>query len=120
MISGPARSGSLYWLTSVPHTPATSTRISAASGGMSGRSISRSSVVDAATFNAASTFSDTQRTSLSSPPAADRRGTLRPYRGTCQRAAGQDRPETRVGLLHVALEQLAAIVVAQPGERVHA
>ena len=63
MISGPSRSGSLYWLTSVPQTPATSTFISAASGGMSGRSSSRSSVVDGAVFNAASTFSDTRKSS---------------------------------------------------------
>src|SRR5438045_633263 len=47
MMSGAPRSGSLYWLTSVPQTPATSTFSSAASGGISGRSNSRSSVVDA-------------------------------------------------------------------------
>ena len=45
MMSGPPRSGSWYWLTSVPQTPATSTFSSAASGGMSGSSNSRSSVV---------------------------------------------------------------------------
>jgi hypothetical protein len=59
MMSGPARSGKRYWLTSVPHTPATSTFIRAASGVISGRSISRNSVVDGAIFNAARTFSDT-------------------------------------------------------------
>src|SRR6266550_8779658 len=56
MMSGAPRSGSLYWLTSVPHTPAISTFSSAASDGMSGKSNSRSSVVDVPTFTAARVF----------------------------------------------------------------
>src|SRR5262249_19156232 len=55
--SGPLRSGSRYCVTSVPHTPATSTRSSAASSGTGGRSSSRSSVVEGPTFTAANTFS---------------------------------------------------------------
>src|SRR2546423_2246095 len=57
MTSGPLRSGSRYCVTSVPHTPATSTRISAASSGTGGRSSSRSSVVEGPTFTAARVFS---------------------------------------------------------------
>src|SRR5205807_1114064 len=53
MMSGAPRSGSLYWLTSVPQTPAISTFSSAASDGISGRSKSRSSVVEGPTFRAA-------------------------------------------------------------------
>src|SRR5436190_2470341 len=56
MMSGAPRSGSLYWLTSVPQTPATSIFSSAASGGISGRSNSRSSVVEGPVFTAASDF----------------------------------------------------------------
>src|ERR1043166_5349982 len=56
MMSGAPRSGSLYWLTSVPQTPAISIFRSAASAGISGRSNSRSSVVDAPTFTAARVF----------------------------------------------------------------
>src|SRR5262245_46673968 len=56
MMRGALRSGSLYWLTSVPQTPATSIFSSAASGGISGRSNSRSSIVDGPVFRAASDF----------------------------------------------------------------
>src|SRR5258705_8035578 len=56
MMSGAPRSGSLYWLTSVPQKPAISTLRRAASEAMSGRSNSRSAVVDGPTLRAASVF----------------------------------------------------------------
>src|SRR5207248_1654771 len=67
MMSGAPRSGSLYWLTSVPQTPAISTRSSAASEGTSGRSNSRSSVVDGPTLTAANDFSGRYRMPLLQP-----------------------------------------------------
>src|SRR5919198_250519 len=57
MTSGPRRSGSRYWVASVPQTPATSTFTRAASSGPGGRSSSRSSVVDGPAFTAATIFS---------------------------------------------------------------
>src|SRR4029078_1876900 len=115
MISGPARSGSLYWLTSVPQTPAISTFINAASGGMSGRSNSRSSVVDAAVFNAASTFSGTRTLLTASVGTYECTPSLGPVsRGRGGAAPLQRRVEQRVGLPDVAVEDLAAVVIGQP------
>src|SRR5262249_9829959 len=119
MMSGPARSGSLYWLTSVPQTPAISTFISAASAGISGRSISRNSVVDAAVLSAARDFSDTRS---SSGPLGSRDCIQSPRTvSTCRRRHGaplERGVEPGVRLPDVALEDLPAIVLGQPVERV--
>src|SRR5204863_5507923 len=83
--SGPFRSGRRYWVTSVPHTPATSTFISAASSAIGGRSSSRSSVVDGPTFTAARTFSDT-RNSRGRPRRPTRPTRPRLYHGALDEA----------------------------------
>src|SRR5262245_9335244 len=138
MMSGAPRSGRRYWLTSVPHTPATATFSSAASGGISGRSISRNSVLDGPTFIAVNTFFDNPapppktRSERSSPRAqkADFRGSL----AACQTPRGrpplhgvrlflpalENRAQTRINLDDVLLLNLPAIVVGQPRHRVEA
>src|SRR3954468_8979895 len=94
----------------------------AASGGIGGRSISRNSGGDGATFSAARTFSDNSRTSRKVTLRTRDTGEGLYFHSTegVNAPTAQDRAETRIRLHDVLLENLAPILLRQPADGIEA